>query len=144
VTNQSNIGATDDSLEDCLCLRLWQVFGVWYKFSVASPTTVEVSTCNQANFDTAIYVYSGGCGSLVCEAAEDDTGGCGGGTSCAIVSVQPPDIYVLVIGYWGGTGIFDLTVSTTALLPNVSDGGDGKDGWKDELFLFLFSFEPSL
>jgi len=53
------------------------ILGVWYKLKVAISAKIVVSTCNQANFDMQIAIYtSGTCGSFVCKAVEDDAMGC--------------------------------------------------------------------
>jgi len=95
--------------------------GVWYKLSIAFPATVSVSTCNQANFDTQIAIYSGGCESLVCEAGADNSNGCEK-TTRVVDDVDSQDIYIVVNGVEGATGNFDLTVSVAALViaPPVS------------------------
>jgi len=76
-----------------------------------------VSTCNQADFDTMIFLYSGACGSLVCKAWDDATDGCGGGTTHLVYGVMPSTIYILVNGFQEQRGHFDLTVSVTYLPP---------------------------
>jgi hypothetical protein len=41
---------------------------------------MQASTCNNANFDTEIHIYTGNCGSLTEIACNDDTGGCSSNT----------------------------------------------------------------
>jgi len=89
--------------------------GVWYKFSVAFPAAVVVSTCNQADFNTQIALYSGACDSVACEAGADDTTGCGK-TTRVVHDIQPQEIYIVVNGYRSAAGNFSLTVSATALV----------------------------
>jgi len=113
VTNQSNIDATYDGHEATQC-NSNSTNGVWYKFSLASPASIAVSTCNQADFDTQIAVYSGACGSLMCEAADDDTDGCDD-TTQAVHDVKSQEIYILVFVSQGDVGNFTLTVSVTYL-----------------------------
>jgi len=95
--------------------------GVWYKMNIAFAANVVISTCNQANFDTQVAVFSGACGSLVCEADDDDTDGCELTTSL-VYDAEPQGIYIVVNGYGTGTGNFDHTISvtTTALALLVS------------------------
>jgi len=110
VSGQSNIGATADDLFDC---NIALNGGVWYKLSIPFAASAIVSTCNQANLNTQIAVYSGVCGSLVCEADDDDTDGCAE-TTRVVYDVEPQDIYIVVNGYGTAIGNFDLTISGTA------------------------------
>jgi len=121
LTGQSNLGASDDMSEAPRCVRL-PYAGVWYKLNVADTAWIEVSTCNQADFDTVIAVYGGACRSLVCADGADNADGCGY-TSHAVVYVESPVIYILVNGYQGDIGNFNLTVSVTTIPPPVSSGG---------------------
>jgi len=118
VTGQSNVVATDDVSETPSCF-VNPTLGVWYKLTVSFPTRIEVSTCNQANFDTQIAVYSRACGSLSCEFGADNTAGCDV-TTRVTVYAEPKDIYILVGGFSGNTGDFDLMVRAFTL--RVSGG----------------------
>jgi len=109
VTGQYNIGATDDGDESSVCYAE-TAHGVWFKLSLAFPAHIEVSTCNQADFDTQIAVHSGACGSFACEANADDSEGCDV-TTRVVANVDDLDIYILVGGFQGEEGNFDLTVS---------------------------------
>jgi len=55
-------------------------------------------------------MYSGACGSLVCETGADDSGGCGL-TTRLTDDVPFGSIYIMVHGFYGFEGNFDLTVS---------------------------------
>jgi len=109
LTGQSNINAAYDSdvAVDC---GVSTNNGVWYKLNAPFPAEVTASTCNQANFDTMISMYSGACGSLVCETGADDSGGCGL-TTRLTDDVPFGSIYIMVHGFYGYEGNFDLTVS---------------------------------
>jgi len=111
VTGQSNIGATNDGVDSTACY-VEPTNGVWYKLSLAFPAYIVVSTCNQADFNTQIAIYSGACKSFVCKAVADDSEGCGLTTRVG-ARVENPDIYILVFGYQGEKeeGNFDLTVT---------------------------------
>jgi len=122
VTGQSNAGATGDSLEAPSCGIYSSHGGVWFKLSVAFPARIEASTCNQADFDTQIAVYSGACGSLVCQFGGDNVAGCESYTTRVVGNVQSQNIYILVNGYNIARGNFNLTVSVTAPTPEVSSG----------------------
>jgi len=119
VTGQSNFGATGDSLEAPSCIIYSSLGGVWYKLSVTVPARIEASTCNQADFDTQIAIYSGTCGSLVCQTGADNVDECGAYTTRVVDNVESGVIYILVNGYNIARGVFDLTVSVTARPPEV-------------------------
>ncbi len=87
--------------------------GVWYSW-VSDGSALTLSTCGQAAYDTRISLFSGSCGALVCEASNDD------GTGCSLTSLisEHPTVsgttyYVLVHGYYGATGTFNLTLTCT-------------------------------
>ncbi|MEZ4874702.1 MAG: HYR domain-containing protein [Flavobacteriaceae bacterium] len=85
--------------------------GVWYSFA-GFDGQATLSTCNQAGYDTKISVFSGSCGSLVCEGGNDDGPGCSGFTSLLDVCVSAGETYyVLVHGFGSATGTFDLTLT---------------------------------
>jgi len=133
VTGQSNVDATGDSLETPYCAEKNGKRGVWYKFSVAFPARMEVSTRNQADFHTMIVVYSGVCGSLVCETC-DDTFGCGI-TTRVVDYVLPGNIYIFVNTFDFQVGNFDLSMSVTGMSLYVSCSG--RNLWKrNDLLIF--------
>ena len=73
---------------------------------------VTVSTCDAAEFDTKISVWSGTCGDLACEGGVDDQAGCGGNTSAVTISTSAGTTYfVLVHGYDGEVGPFTISMS---------------------------------
>jgi len=90
-----------------------------------SKLTVEVSTCNQANFNTIIFIFNGTCGNLACRRVDNNSAGCDSSTRL-VKYLQPQDNYwyILVNGYDGDTGTFTLTVSVTTYStpPPVSGG----------------------
>lgn len=93
--------------------------GVWYSF-VATGTNANLSTCNQASFDTKISVFTGSCGSLTCVGGQDDAAGCAGfTTSLDVVTIPGETYYVLVHGFGSATGNFSLTLSCPE--PPVND-----------------------
>jgi len=114
---QSNIGATSD--DDVQACHFVPESGAWYKLNVDFPAIITVSTCNQANFDTQIAMYSGDCANLICQAGVNNNDGCDK-TIRIINVVGSTDIYILVNGVGGATGNFDLTVSVTRAAPKVS------------------------
>jgi len=105
----STSGATFDDVGFCGTSNTAP--GVWYKFQ-GDGSTVTVSTCNQASYDTKISVFSGACGSLSCVGGNDDGSGCSGFTSeFEFDSVAGTDYFILVHGFGSATGSFDLSLS---------------------------------
>ena len=90
--------------------------GVWYK--VTHDGFLTASTCNAANYDTKISVYEDGCGTLGCVAGNDDTAGCGGFTTELSWPVDGSESLILVHGFGGATGDFDLTVTCDDAVEN--------------------------
>lgn len=96
--------------------------GIWYTV-VGDGNTLTASTCDQADYDTKISVYCGGCDDLVCVTGNDDGAGCSGFTSeTSWCSQFGETYYILVHGFGGQTGTFDLTVSTDST-PCASGAG---------------------
>jgi hypothetical protein len=96
--------------------------GVWYTYTEATFTglvsDITLSTCDDADFDTKISVYEGDCGALTCLAANDDGSGCGGFTSeLTFQSDGVSTYYILVHGFGGQTGDFNLTLSCAPIAP---------------------------
>ena len=54
---------------------------VWLEFTALTTTNATASTCNTADYDTKIEIYSGGCLALTSVARNDDGTGCAGFTS---------------------------------------------------------------
>ncbi len=108
----STTASTDDGVADCGTTYDGGQ-GVWYYFS-GNDNLVTLTTCDQANFDTKISVYSGSCGSLTCVDGNDDDINCTGNTSTiSFVASSGTDYYILIHGFLGATGDFDLTVTCT-------------------------------
>ncbi|MHC4974913.1 MAG: hypothetical protein ACYTG3_21570, partial [Planctomycetota bacterium] len=95
--------------------------GVWYSV-LGTGNTMTASTCNQATFDTKISIFCGGCDDLECVAGLDDAAGCSGFTTeLSWCSIEGAEYLILVHGFGGSTGDFDLTVSDSgsACTPDV-------------------------
>ena len=80
---------------------------IWYDFEPAIDGLLTVSTCNNADFDTAIAIYDG----CFCPAdnenvigCNDDATGCAGNTSVATAIVFSDNCYKVRLGAWGGGG----------------------------------------
>lgn len=105
--------STDDGVVDCGATYDGGQ-GVWYHFA-GNDNLVTLTTCDQADFDTKISVFSGACGSLSCVDGNDDDFSCFGNTSTiSFIATSGTDYYILVHGFLGATGNFDLTVSCIA------------------------------
>lgn len=111
----TTIGSTDDAADGAVtCSTIYNGGqGVWYYFA-GNNNLVTLTTCDQADYDTKISVFSGACGSLTCVDGNDDDGSCTGNTSTvSFVANSGTDYYILVHGFGGATGNFDLTISCT-------------------------------
>jgi hypothetical protein len=94
--------------------------GVWYTVE-GTGSEMTASTCNQADFDTKISVYTGSCESLVCIGGRDDAAGCSGFTTeYSWPSQIGETYYILVHGFGSATGDFDLTISSDGLPPEIA------------------------
>jgi hypothetical protein len=93
--------------------------GIWYTVE-GTGTSMKASTCDAADFDTKISVYSGSCESLECIAGNDDGPGCADFTSEVSWSSTSGEVYyILVHGFETASGNFDLTISSEGFLPEI-------------------------
>lgn len=107
----TTVGASDGSGLGFCGTSLDGSPGVWYEFD-GDGSTVTASTCNRADFDTKIGVFSGSCGDLVCEDGNDDGDGCAGFTSeITFTSVPGTTYYIFVTGFLGDFGDFELSIT---------------------------------
>lgn len=91
--------------------------GVWYAFTDNSGliTDYTISLCDGTDFDTKLSVYSGTCGTLVCEAANDDA--CGLQSEVSFQGDGNSTYYILVHGFLTATGNFTLNMNCTPVPP---------------------------
>jgi len=114
----SNINATDDSGTFSPCGVVQTTPGVWYTFT-GDGSTVTLSTCSAASFDTKISVYSGGCATPTCVTGNDDS--CPFSRSSVTFVASNGTIYlVLIQGFAGATGTFDLSMTCVVTCPTFS------------------------
>jgi len=110
----------DDVAGDCDGVGVTSA-GVWYTYTETIPgliSDITLSTCDDADFDTKISVYEGDCGALTCVAANDDGAGCGAFTSeLTFQSDGVSTYYILVHGFGGAVGDFNLSVSCLPVAP---------------------------
>ncbi len=89
--------------------------GVWYTV-VGDGGTFAASLCNPGtNYDTKIHVFCGDCNASqwICLAGDDDFCGFPPGHSTAFWCTNPGQVYyILVNGFGGGTGDFELVVTS--------------------------------
>ncbi|MBM4113609.1 MAG: hypothetical protein FJ253_09625, partial [Phycisphaerae bacterium] len=77
---------------------------IWFKWVAPTTETYEVSTCNQANFDTRLAVLQASCDESLTVACGDDTAGCAGLTTrITFVAVEGTTYYIAVGGYQAST-----------------------------------------
>lgn len=92
---------------------------VWYCFTADCAGDYTMSTCNEADFDTRLAVYSG-CGSdnpANVVACNDDVTGCSGNTSELTFTATEGGTYLVRIGAFGATGSGVGTLVVTASIP---------------------------
>lgn len=121
-------GSTDDASPDVFpaCGTVDNgAAGVWYEIVAPADGMLTASTCNQADYDTKLFIFEGACGALACIAGNDDGLGCSGFTSeVSWATTEGITYYILVTGFSSSSaGDFDLTVSGDC----GSGGGGGGD-----------------
>ncbi|HPF11929.1 MAG TPA: T9SS type A sorting domain-containing protein [Flavobacteriaceae bacterium] len=101
--------------------------GVWYKYedTTGLVTDILVSTCStNTDYDTKISVYTGECSSppLTCVAGNDDSPNCTNFQSeVEFQSDGNTTFYILVHGFAGDTGNFELTMTCVPVPPPNDD-----------------------
>jgi len=110
----STVAATVDNAP-CRGIQGGKDPGVFYRV-VGTGSRVIVSTCWGTEFDTVISVFMGDCGTLRCVVSNDDF--CGKQSRVTFDSVENENYYILVQGYFGGSGPFLLNVATEDTLYN--------------------------
>jgi len=81
--------------------------GVWYS-ATGTGNTMTVNTCQNPALDTKLTVMCGGCAGLDCVGANDDA--CSFQSEVSWCSQSGAEYLILVHGFGGATGNFDLTV----------------------------------
>ena len=134
IASDTGLPATTSAEQQCFSLSE----DIWFSFSATVGNRYRIDTCNTANFDTEIGVWSdpgGGCGALVPLGCNDDNGGagCTGFTSLIEVPATDATLYVQ-LGYFSTAGgVFGSgTLQITDLGPDpcqmaVDDGLEDND-----------------
>ncbi|MGE3107110.1 MAG: GC-type dockerin domain-anchored protein [Phycisphaerales bacterium] len=105
-THGSTVCAGVDAVTSCSGAAL--ASGLWYSFT-GTGNTMSVDLCASAGYDTRIELYCGDCNNLVCAGSNDDFCGLQSGVSTCTTSGTT--YYVLVHGFGGATGEFDVAVN---------------------------------
>ena len=77
---------------------------IWFSYTTSGVENIEVSTCDNATYDTAIEIFTGGCANLIPLTCNDDGAGCTGFTSIAAASniAAGTDLFIRIGGVKGG------------------------------------------
>ena len=113
VVTGSNTGASTDG---STCNTNPSQHGVWYSI-VGNGGELTLSTCHDGtDFDTQIAVFSGSCGSLICEAGNNNGNNCNNGrlSTVSFQTTGGTTYYVLVTGTVGANGTFVLSADCGA------------------------------
>ncbi len=101
----------------------------WFAFSPTQSGSYDVSTCNQATFDSKIAVLTS-CDATSVVACNDDGDGCAGYSSFLTFEASCDTTYFIVLGGYSATtaqGTGTLSVSTANGV-DCGGGGGGVDG----------------
>lgn len=91
--------------------------GVWYRVDTIAGVRYTASTCGLTDFDTALHVLCGNCGSL--EPVACDAAACGDGSAeVSWISPASGSYYLLVYGENGGQGSFEVVLTSE---PSIDD-----------------------
>lgn len=114
ITPFSTLGATTDGPPlPPSCERVGDlsfVNDIWFLYTATCDGTVTISTCNSADYDTRLALYSTNCNDLRLYCCNDDAAGCGL-TSTLTCDVQCGKSYLLRVGGYAGSGSGTLDVS---------------------------------
>ncbi|MFO0828389.1 MAG: hypothetical protein U0572_09580 [Phycisphaerales bacterium] len=84
---------------------------LWYKFTATKSGLYQISTCDQASYDTRLALYTGPCNNLNIVACNDDGDGCGGFTSKILIGLDGGTEYWVRVGGFGeggGSGVLTI------------------------------------
>jgi hypothetical protein len=118
------LSATPDNAVAPDCDTPTSAPGVWYKWEDTSglPANVVLTTCSAlTDYDTKISVYTGDCAAppLTCVAGNDDDPACPDFQSTVeFESDGSSTYYILVHGFGGQVGNFELSMSCTLIPPD--------------------------
>lgn len=112
------VGSTDNATNNggTSCGTSISAPGVWFQL-IGNGDMITLDLCN-SSYDTKLNVYSGSCGNLNCVGGNDDD--CGYQSSISFASIVNLDYFILVQGYGGDTGDFELSVECEEVDLNTS------------------------
>lgn len=134
VTPTDTTDASLDTDDVLTCGPASAAGNIWYTYTgPGTAESIELSMCNDtaatpgdAAYDSKIYVYASGdgtCGTLVCEANNDDGAGCGAFSSIVnFISDGTTTYYIAISGFGTDVGAGNLSLTCTpAVAPNVAN-----------------------
>lgn len=87
--------------------------GVWYSFTLYGCSPNLDINLSGSDYDTKLFLYSGVCGELVCEAGNDDGGN---GDDSRIQGFFPAgDYYIYISGFGANRGTYAMNISCISL-----------------------------
>jgi hypothetical protein len=117
-------GSTDNATEDSAvaptCDTTVTAPGVWYVYEDTTGliTDITITMCNgTTDYDAKLSVYTGDCAAppFTCVVGNDDT--CGLQSEVSFQSDGATTFYILVHGFGGGTGNFEIEMTCTLVPP---------------------------
>ena len=98
---------------------------LWYRYAALGTGQLTVDLCTGTNYDSALEVFSGACGSLTSLGCNDDS--CGLSSSVTVNVAAGQTYYIRVGGYASAAGSFQLNISAPAggLPASLSSYGAG-------------------
>jgi hypothetical protein len=104
--------------------------GVWFTYTAPASGDVFISTCG-STFDTAMGVYTGGCGALTQVACDDDNGpNCVGlQASVHLVASGGTTYYILAGGYGSSSGNLTVEAYLVPVLNVIGSAGNVTVMW---------------
>jgi hypothetical protein len=116
----TTIDATGDSAVAPTCDTSVTAPGVWYVYEDTTGliTDITITMCNgTTDYDSKLSVYTGDCGAppLNCIVGNDDT--CGLQSEVSFQSDGATTFYILVHGFGGQTGNFEIEMTCTPIPP---------------------------
>ncbi len=119
------INGEDVPSPNCSTTSDTATLGEWFKYTPESDNYVTITTdlTQNSGGDTRIQVYSGTCGSLVCEGGDDDGGNIGNGyLSIVSLNVTGGETYFIAFdNRWNANGFdFEIKADEPPTLPAVT------------------------
>ncbi|MBI1825749.1 MAG: hypothetical protein HY287_07515 [Planctomycetes bacterium] len=111
---------------------------LWYQYIAPCTGTLQISTCDQTDFDAIMAAYHSGA-SCVCPSSDatflqcqDDSCGIQGGPPLMNLAVTAGQCYTIRVGGWNGSiGSGELSVSYLTACNPTDLNGDGVTDFKD-------------